>query len=59
MERRYAEKYGELPDTTFIKLYEQGTDSRGDIINERMNLIWQEMKAEHEEQLRQECPFLT
>lgn len=59
IERRYASKYGELPDTTYMKLVAQGINNAGDVVNTRMNIIWQETRQEYEESLRQQCPFLT
>lgn len=59
-EQIYAKKYGELPDTTFIKLYhEKGSDIAGEVVQQRMHAICLEMKREYETQLERECPFLT
>lgn len=59
IERRYSSKYGELPDTTYMKLVAQGINNAGYVVNTRMNIIWREMRQEHEEELRCQCPFLT
>ena len=66
IERGYIEIYGETTETTMQKLKEQGMNMSkvSEIIQARMDEIWQKMKSEHERHkitdLEAEgCPFLT
>ena len=66
IERGYVEIYGETTETTMQKLKEQGISmcKVSEIIQARMDEIWQKMKSEHERQKMTDleaagCPFLT
>ena len=66
IERGYVEVYGETAETTMLKLKEQGLAACAvaDLIQKRMDEIWQKMKSEHERHKMTDleaagCPFLT
>ena len=60
------EVYGETAETTMLKLKEQGIASYAvsEIIQKRMDEIWEKMKKENKKRKMseleaEECPFLT
>ena len=66
IERGYIEVYGETAETTMLKLKEQGIAvcTVSEIVQKRMDEIWQKMKSEHEKHKitdleAADCPFLT
>ena len=66
-ERKYLDKYKELPETTMQKLREMGADSDTvhNVIQKRMDAIWKEMREKTKEEkdgfvaVSADCPFLT
>ena len=66
IDRGYVEVYGDTAETTMLKLKEQGIAACAvaDLMQKRMDEIWQKMKSEHERHKMTDleaagCPFLT
>ena len=66
MERKYIDKYKERPEITIKRLTDGGFSSNDahEVLQHRMNVIWQDMKKAHEENKKTEleiegCPFPT
>ena len=52
MDKRYLKKYKESPEATWDK-------QEFDIVQKRMDEIWQTIRNEEMERLRNQCPFPT
>lgn len=65
LEYEYAKKYGLYPDRHFERLYvEKGAIIASQTVNENMNNLYKELKAQHEKEhnlqtveMSDNCPF--